>query len=485
MTSAGTPGGDRVRVVVTTDPELDDLNSMLRLVLYSNEIELAGLVYSSSMFHWAGDPARGVEPFRWPPAGARGHIDQAIDAYERVHDTLRVHDARYPAPGDLRAVVREGNVSTEGDTRDATPGSDLIADLLADDEPGTLVLQAWGGLNTIARALMSVEERHAGSPGWDALRARIMARTVLTSWGEQDSAFAEYIRPRWPELELRQVATVAWGYGARQVTPPATHRFYSAAWTREHVSRVGPIGAAYRVWGDGLQMADGFDKEDCFGLRGLSREELEDRGYQVFFPVEEPGAFISEGDSSNFALHVANGLRSWQHPTWGGWGGRQVPDAEDPYRWSSDRFSMDFSKPPVDWGDAARWVPAFQNDFAARLLWSVTDDYADANHAPRIEVTTGLDVTATAGERVVVRWRVEDPDGDPVDVFAWQYREAGTCPSAATLTRGDDREVTVRVPADAAPGQTVHVILEATDRGEPPLTAYARIVLTIADETEA
>ena len=55
-----TSTSDRIRVIVTTDPELDDLNSMLRLVLYSNEIELAGLVYSSSKHHYAGDAERGV-----------------------------------------------------------------------------------------------------------------------------------------------------------------------------------------------------------------------------------------------------------------------------------------------------------------------------------------------------------------------------------------------------------------------------------------
>jgi hypothetical protein len=43
------------RIIVTTDPELDDLNSMLRLLLYSNEIDIAALVYSASNFHHQGD----------------------------------------------------------------------------------------------------------------------------------------------------------------------------------------------------------------------------------------------------------------------------------------------------------------------------------------------------------------------------------------------------------------------------------------------
>jgi len=35
------------------------------------------------------------------------------------------------------------------------------------------------------------------------------------------------------------------------------------------------------------------------------------------------------------------------------------------------------------------------------------------------------------------------------------------------------------VPSDAVEGQTIHLILEATDDGEPALTRYQRIVITV------
>ena len=78
----------RDRIIVTTDPELDDLNSMLRLLLYSNEIDIAAWVYSASEFHHRGDPACGVAPHRWPGSGERLHIDVAVDAYEAAYDNL-------------------------------------------------------------------------------------------------------------------------------------------------------------------------------------------------------------------------------------------------------------------------------------------------------------------------------------------------------------------------------------------------------------
>jgi hypothetical protein len=39
---------------------------------------------------------------------------------------------------------------------------------------------------------------------------------------------------------------------------------------------------------------------------------------------------------------------------------------------------------------------------------------------------------------------------------------------------------TLRVPADARPGQTIHLVLEVADDGAPPLTRYQRVVVTIA-----
>ena len=43
-----------------------------------------------------------------------------------------------------------------------------------------------------------------------------------------------------------------------------------------------------------------------------------------------------------------------------------------------------------------------------------------------------------------------------------------------------DRAVaSVQVPADAKAGETIHLIAEVTDSGKPPLTRYARVILTV------
>ena len=45
----------RPRTIVTTDPELDDSNSLVRFLLYAAEVQTEGLIYASSQFHWRGD----------------------------------------------------------------------------------------------------------------------------------------------------------------------------------------------------------------------------------------------------------------------------------------------------------------------------------------------------------------------------------------------------------------------------------------------
>jgi lysophospholipase L1-like esterase len=50
--SAPTPTSSKPRVVVTTDPELDDSNSLVRYLLYSTDFRTEGIIYASSQFHW-------------------------------------------------------------------------------------------------------------------------------------------------------------------------------------------------------------------------------------------------------------------------------------------------------------------------------------------------------------------------------------------------------------------------------------------------
>lgn len=127
----------------------------------------------------------------------------------------------------------------------------------------------------------------------------------------------------------------------------------------------------------------------------------------------------------------------------------------------------------------ARFFAAAQNDFAARLKWSVTPTYKGANHEPAVKIDGPLAQNVRAGQTINLRGTATDPDRDTVTVKWWHYQDAGTYPGEIAVPSATALSTTLQVPADAQPGQTIHVILEATDSGTPALTRYQRIVLTI------
>jgi hypothetical protein len=63
----------------------------------------------------------------------------------------------------------------------------------------------------------------------------------------------------------------------------------------------------------------------------------------------------------------------------------------------------------------------------------------------------------------------------------WQWRAVGSYPREVALSDPDALVTSIAVPADARPGETIHLVLEATDDGAPPLTRYQRVVVTVAD----
>jgi hypothetical protein len=110
------------------------------------------------------------------------------------------------------------------------------------------------------------------------------------------------------------------------------------------------------------------------------------------------------------------GLRSLEHPSYGGWGGRFVeekPGQTNVWKDADDDGSI--GKPI--W----RWAEAFQNDFAARAEWCVKP-YAEANHPPVVWLTTPANVDAAPGALVKMDVSAStDPDGDHRAFHWWHY----------------------------------------------------------------
>lgn len=199
-----------------------------------------------------------------------------------------------------------------------------------------------------------------------------------------------------------------------------------------------------------------------------------DRGPLAGAYVPNNGAFRSEGDSPSFMHEIEVGLRSMESPSYGGWGGRFMPEKPGKTNvWTNIDDDGDMNKPI--W----RWAEAFQNDWAVRAAWCVKP-YRETNHAPIVNLSVAKDIEAAAGS--VVKLSVTgstDPDGDKLGFNWWQYTNPGTYKGEAPIRDSEKPTAYAQIPADAKPGDTLHFIAEVTDSGKPPLTRYARVIVTV------
>ncbi|MFF2940905.1 nucleoside hydrolase-like domain-containing protein [Streptomyces niveus] len=476
------------RTIITSDGEIDDLASFHRLLMYSNDLadSLVGIVYSSSHAHWAGDPT--ADPPIPPEAWAGTHVYQDAIAgggeiygteggYAAAYKNLARHDRRYPTPQHLLSLIKVGNVTTHGEMDKDTEGSELIKRALLDDDPRPIWLQIWGGTNTVSAALRSIEDEYRGTPKWNAVYKKVVSKARMYIVFDQDPTYKQYIRQNWPDLKVTmnrdQFLSIAYSAfrtgsnfgGAR--TPTGLDEYFGADFMAD--IKYGPVLATY--------------------------------------PVDRDGAASNgEGDSPSYWHLLPNGLRSAEDPSFGGWGGRF--DQNSPSTWTDwpdymedPEWYLPFdSDPPFrDWdassrtSDAtpygtrsyelgypqARWIPALQNELAARAQWQ-TRGYAGANHPPVVAVSEKkLNRTAVPGQVVRLKSTASDPDGDALRCRWWQYAEAGTYAGDARVARADSLNASVRIPDDARAGDTIHVVLEVTDDGEFPITRYQRVVITV------
>src|SRR5262249_52885020 len=152
-----------------------------------------------------------------------------------------------------------------------------------------------------------------------------------------------------------------------------------SSWMMENISSRGPLGALYRVWGDGKQMVKG-DIMDYFGLAGYTNDQLKKMGYIVWMPIQEKGSWLGEGDTGTFMDMLGNGLRAYEVASYGGWGGRQASDQElknmsfQLTDTSSQAMATTLSTLNDQLNKNANtytdFFPAAQRDFAARMKWS-------------------------------------------------------------------------------------------------------------------
>ncbi len=188
-----------------------------------------------------------------------------------------------------------------------------------------------------------------------------------------------------------------------------------------------------------------------------------------------PQRYVSEGDTPSFLHLVKNGLDAHRDYTLGGWGGRgaYTDPKKFPNHLSDKSLTDDDDAHKMFW----RWVPAAQNDFAARLDWCVKT-FEDANHAPVAQWTSEIRREVKPGETIRLSATASDPDGDDLKYKWWQYADADSAKTNLTINNSDSLDQASFVVPDEA-GTQVQVIFEVTDNGTPPLVGYQRILFSI------
>ena len=239
-----------------------------------------------------------------------------------------------------------------------------------------------------------------------------------------------------------------------------------------------PLGAAVIAIA-GKQMVKG-DLFDYFGEANKTREQLEAAGFRVWTPPHPKGELLADGDTATFLSLLDNGLEGWRQEN------RRNPAV---YQTAGTTNIVTFGgappgggapRAPVGQRPPSRYFGPLMNELAERMTWAVTPKYADANHYP-IVVLKSAKVSGKPGEVVNLSVTTKDPDGDAVSVKWWRFENNGLYAGAGlvTLTKSEGVVASLRIPADAKPGDTIHLIAEATDNGTLPLTRYARAVVTV------
>ncbi|MFG6416152.1 DUF1593 domain-containing protein [Roseateles sp. DC23W] len=300
-----------------SDP--DDIQSMVRLLLYGNELDIEGLVASAATL---ANVAR------------KRPLLELLDRYAQVQPALAQHDPRYPAAATLKLRTWQGLDGAWGTPKFGTPArpleqllgpeldteaSDALIRIVDRPDPRPVWVLGWGGSREIAQALWRVRQTRSA----DAL-ARFVAKLRLYLVARQDGT-TDWLLAEFPSLFIILSERHYMAMFSQSGPDP---RLTDLDWLDRHVRRGhGPMAAAYP--------ASGWDPAAT--------------GQQ-------------EGDSPSF-LHLVGALRGVndaERPGQPGWGGQfQQPDPSRNH-WFDHRQ-----------GDKAilRAKAQMQAEFAERTSW--------------------------------------------------------------------------------------------------------------------
>jgi hypothetical protein len=454
---------EKHRLIVLSDIEADpdDSQTLIRLLLYSNQIDIEGLIATTSVH----------QKSRVAPETIR----KIIDGYNKVQPNLLKHEPGYPTAQSLMSVVKQGlpvyGMEGVGKGKDSE-GSAWIIRALEKDDNRSVWISVWGGSNCLAQALWKIRDTKS-----DVEAKRLISKLKVYTISDQDDT-GYWLRKNFPDLfyivSPGNYGTSTW-VAISQVVKGANNEVISNNWLTENIQQGhGPLGALY--------------PDVAYGM---------------------------EGDTPSWLMLILNGLNDKAIPNYGSWGGRYEmykpepsktpvppiftgggpyePESRPIWTNSNDKFT---SRIPNKYGRAIRqdsvsyndnqvslwrWREDFQNDFAARMDWC-TKSFEEANHPPVVKVNGPEEFTLKSGDIFKLDADgTNDPDGDNLSYWWFHYPEAGTYKGIVSFGMYSENLYnihTIKAPEVTSP-QTVHFILKVTDKGTPQLSRYRRVIVTV------
>lgn len=221
------------RVIVSTDiggTDFDDYQSLVHLLLFSDDIHLEGLISSP-----------------WGPVRNRvNEILKTIDQYALDYPNLKTWSSDYPTPEYLRSITRQGGMDSappEGYSH-PTDASRLIIEAAKRQDTRPLWILVWGGIDDLAQAL------HDDPAIKDTIRVYYIGGPNK-KWS---TAAYNYISRYHPDLYIIENNSTyrGWFTGGEQ-----QNELDGATFVAKHLKGHGALGNYFNEYGAGqLKMGD-------------------------------------------------------------------------------------------------------------------------------------------------------------------------------------------------------------------------------------